>query len=139
MNSVALWLVLGATVAVAVALYLKQTRESFTRNSDLDTIILQLRDAFPVVERLNFYEGDKSYTINKENVYICMRDEHGQYYDRNFLVYVILHEISHALCDEIGHTEKFMQIFQQVLTQATAMGVYDPTGRKIDNYCNYRK
>lgn len=128
-----------AVALVVVAVALGCTRETFVRNSDLDTIVAQLRPHFPVVERLSFYEGDKSYTINKENVYICMRDERGEYYDRNFLVYVVLHEISHALCDEIGHTDKFLQIFNQVLARAAALGVYDPAARKVDNYCNYRK
>lgn len=126
-----------AAAAVAVKMYAR-SRESFVRNEDLDALVLQLRDAFPVVERLNFYEGDKSYTINKKDVYICMRDEHGAYYDRNFLTYVMLHEISHALCDEIGHTPKFLAIFQQVQDRAAALGVFDPHGKKIHNYCNYK-
>jgi hypothetical protein len=131
---------LVAVIVVAVAgLMSIRTRESFVRNSDLDMIVMQLREAFPIVEKLNFYEGDKSYTINKQDVYICMRDENGGYYDRNFLIYVMLHEISHALCDEIGHTQKFLDIFQQVQDRAAKLGVFNPHGRKIHNYCQYRR
>ena len=132
--------VVVTAIAVIVALVnmFRKSRESFVRNEDLDALVLRLRDAFPVVESLNFYEGDKSYTINKKDVYICMRDEHGEYYDRNFLTYVMLHEISHALCDEIGHTQKFLDIFQQVQERAAALGVFNPHGKKIHNYCNYK-
>lgn len=138
------WVVGLALVAVVVALGVfamkdRSTRETYIRNGDLDDIIAELYTVSPVVKDLNFYEGDKSYTINKKNVYICMKDENGEYYDRNFLIFVILHEISHALCDEIGHTDKFMHIFQQVLERAAQLGVYDPDGKKIVNYCNYRK
>ena len=51
-----------------------------------------------------------SYTINKKHVYICMHDKHGEYYDRNMLIYVLIHELAHVICDEIGHTDKFNQI-----------------------------
>jgi hypothetical protein len=138
-NVVVISVIVLVVVAIVVSLLYTNTRESFVRNEDLDMIVMQLREAFPVVEKLNFYEGDKSYTINKQDVYICMRDENGGYYDRNFLVYVVLHEISHALCDEVGHTQKFLDIFQQVVDHAAKLGVYDPRGRKIQNYCNYRK
>ena len=138
-NTLVMVIVAVAVVVVALSLLYTNTRESFVRNEDLDMIVTQLREAFPVVDRLNFYEGDKSYTINKQDVYICMRDEHGGYYDRNFLVYVVLHEISHALCDEVGHTQKFLDIFQQVQDHAAKLGIYDPHGRKIHNYCNYKK
>ncbi len=126
-------------VIVVIGYEMYSTRESFVRNADLDIIVADIRKVSPVVDTLQFYEGDKSYTINKKDVHICMKDENGRYYDRNFLIFVILHEISHALCDEIGHTEKFGQIFDQVLKRAAVLGVYDPTKKKVENYCNYRK
>lgn len=137
--------VLGLTiVAVVTALVVYTvrhlaTREPYVRNSDLDGIVAELYAAFPAAKSLNFYEGNKSYTLNKKDVYICMKDEHGDYYDRNFLVFVILHEISHALCDEIGHTDKFMRIFHDVVARAAALGLYDPDAPKVVNYCNYSK
>lgn len=132
-------LVIIAIVALLGFILYTQTKETFIQNKDLDNIIRNLVQIDPIVKRLNFYEGEKSYTINKKNVYICMRDENGRYYDRNFLVFVILHEISHALCDEIGHTQKFMDIFADLIERASRMGLYDKNGRKIENYCNYRK
>ena len=66
-----------------------------------------------------------------------MRDENGKYYDKNFLVFVIIHEISHAMCNEIGHTKKFIDIFEHNLNKAIKLGIYDPTKKKVENYCNY--
>lgn len=125
-------------ILVLLVTYYTYTKENFVRNNELDNIVENLKKVFPIVENLNFYEGDKSYTINKKNVYICMKDENSRYYNRNFLIFVILHEISHALCDEIGHTDKFSRIFQQVLQKAAVNGLYDPNGKKVVNYCNYK-
>lgn len=109
----------------------------YTINDDLTSIVSDIYTAFPIINNLNFYEGNKSFTINKKDVYICMRDKNGKYYDRNFLIFVILHEISHAMCDEIGHTSKFIEIFEKNLDKAAKMGIYDPMKKKIENYCNY--
>lgn len=129
---------IAVAVVFVLVLSMSKTRESYTDDL-LNHLVARLRPVTPVVEGLNFYEGEKSYTINKKDVYICMKDENGQYYDPNFLTFVILHEISHALCDEIGHTPKFMDIFEQVLQRAAQLGIYDPNAPKIANYCNYRK
>ena len=55
-----------------------------------------------VVDQLRFFEGDKSYTIDKKYVFLCKRDKKtGEQYHNNQLVLVLIHEISHALCDEV--------------------------------------
>jgi hypothetical protein len=43
------------------------------------------------------------------------------------LTYVGLHELAHVLCDEVGHTAKFYQIFDELLDKAHQMGLYDPS------------
>ena len=47
-----------------------------------------------------------------------MQNEKGKYYTDNTLIYVILHEVAHVLCDEIGHTEKFQNIHQELIDKA---------------------
>lgn len=90
-----------------------------------------------LVQSLYFYEGDKSYTINKHKIYLCLKDEYDQYYDFNMLVYVAIHELAHVKCPEIGHTELFYQIFDKLLKQAAHMGIYDPNKPIIKNYCGH--
>lgn len=90
-----------------------------------------------IINKLKFYKGTKSYTINKRKVYLCMKDEHGSYYDTNMLVYVALHEIAHCVCDEIGHTDKFHSIFNQILNEASIKGLYDPKKPLVQDYCEY--
>ena len=93
--------------------------------------------------RLEFYHDTKSFTINKQQVHLCLKDEHGNYYDENMLLYVALHELSHVICDEIGHTPKFWAIFDKVLEKAskiidpeTGVPIYDPNGPIVQDYCD---
>lgn len=97
----------------------------------------QLRPLHGSVDKLKFFEGKKSYTINKKKVYLCLKDENGEYYDYNMLMYVALHELSHVICDEIGHTPKFHRIFEQLLKQAEEIKIYDSSIPIIKNYCGH--
>lgn len=89
--------------------------------------------------RLKLYEDDKSYTINKKKIYLCLKDDKNKYYPINMLMYVSIHELAHVLCDEVGHTKKFQQIFSDLLEKATKLGIYDPKIPVIQNYCGYNK
>lgn len=82
-------------------------------------------------------KGDKSYTINKEDIYLCLKDENNQYYHDNMLIYVLLHEISHSICDEVGHTEKFHILFNALTKKAVELGIYDDKIPLIRDYCLY--
>ena len=53
------------------------------------------------------------------------------------LMYVLAHEVSHALSDSVGHTEEFHNIFNDLLNIAVKKGIYDPTIPVITDYCEY--
>lgn len=90
-----------------------------------------------VMNEINLYRGSKSYTINKEKVYMCLKDEYGQYYSENMLIYVLAHELSHVLSESIGHTEEFHRIFEDLLVELTDAGVYDPSQQIVSDYCDH--
>lgn len=88
-----------------------------------------------IMQEIKLDEGTKSFTINKKNVFLCLNDKHGKYYDINSLMYVALHEISHVICTEIGHTALFTKIFKSILQHASNLNLYDPSKPFIKNYC----
>jgi hypothetical protein len=101
--------------------------------------IMTLQTKRRIQNEISLSKGNKSYTINKEDIYLCLKDENGKYYDDNMLIYVLLHEISHSVCDEIGHTEKFNKIFHAFVKKAVELKIYDNTVPLIRNYCLYNK
>lgn len=90
-----------------------------------------------IIENIKIYKGDKSYTINKEKIFLCLKDEHNNYYNKNILMYVLGHEISHVLSESIGHTDEFHDIFQDLLVKMTQLGMYNPSIPIDQNYCNH--
>ncbi len=98
-----------------------------------------LQPVFPDLDNVILLRGKKSYTINKKRIHMCLKDENGNYYDKNMLTYVLLHELAHVRCDEIGHTEKFHHIFEQMLSVAEKNGVYNSNIPTIKDYCEYAK
>lgn len=94
--------------------------------------VLNNRD---IMKEINLYRGEKSYTINKENVYMCLKNNDGDYYDMNTLIYVLAHEIAHVVCEEIGHTDKFHRIFEALLKELTSEGIYNPNLKVKNDYC----
>ena len=122
---------------------LMEIRDNYeNKNEDPYTLVLveKIRCIDPMVDAiiddLRFFEGDKSYTIDKKYVFLCKRDKKtGEQYHNNQLILVLLHEISHALCDEVGHTPKFDAIFEYLLEKAICAGIYDDSIPHVDGYC----
>ena len=54
-----------------------------------DPVLNKLKDTLCVLDHrlkdIQLYPASKSYTINKKNIYICMKDKDGQYYNTNCL------------------------------------------------------
>jgi hypothetical protein len=128
-------------IVVVVIVFFVLTRfvEEFKKEDPmLHTIRNKIRPLHPeMVDHITLLEDTKSYTINKKKVYLCLKDENGEYYDDNMLVFVAIHELAHVICDEIGHTDKFQSIFQDLLNKAADLNIYDPSVAPIQNYCEY--
>lgn len=124
----------------AIILYLVTSVEMFTGEQDVlvEELAEQLRILDERFSNIDIFEGRKSYTINKQKVYICVKDKNGRYYPRNHLVYVMCHELAHVICPEFNHTPKFRQIFQELLTKAEHHGLYDSRIPPLKNYCGHK-
>lgn len=146
--------ILITIVIIIIILYIitKQIRETHSQN---DPVLKEINKIFTeffnkdrywnypldklnnnnIMDKVILYRGKKSYTINKRKIYLCLKDEEGSYYTLNMLVYVMAHEISHAICDEIGHTEKFHRIFEALLEELIKDGLYNPNIPVNSKYC----
>ena len=113
----------------------------FEKYTEDDPMLIDIRKtlepAFPDINTVILLRGRKSYTINKKKIHICLKDQKGNYYDKNMLIYVTLHELAHVRCDEVGHTEKFHRIFEDILNEAYAKKVYNPHIPIVKDYCEY--
>lgn len=87
-------------------------------------------------QEITIQEGKQSFTENKKNIFLCMRDRTGNVYDFNSLMYVLLHEISHVINDELHHTQKFKNIFSELLKHAENLGYYNSNIPFESKYCN---
>jgi len=139
--SIVLGTILFILLACKILYEIQDNYENQMEDDDVLALVEQVRNVDPsvnkIVDRLKFFEGRKSYTINKTYVHICKKDKNGKLYARNQLVLVLLHEIAHALCDEVGHTDKFNRILDDLLEKAAKKGVYDPSIPNIPDYCEY--
>jgi hypothetical protein len=114
---------------------IKNRLEIFFANKKDWTGPLSVLNEKNFMKNITFFRGEKSYTINKKQVYICLKDQTGEYYDDNTLYYVVCHEISHVICDEIGHTEKFYLIFNALLSKMEESGIYNYNIPIKHDYC----
>ncbi|ABF82072.1 hypothetical protein MIV042R [Invertebrate iridescent virus 3] len=90
-----------------------------------------------IFNNLKIVEDQESYTLNKKIIHLCTRDLRSKrYYDKNTLMFVVLHELAHVLCRDIGHTDNFSTINQALLDYAIARGYYDPRKPFVKNYCS---
>jgi hypothetical protein len=89
-----------------------------------------------ILKNLVMVEDNESYTINKKIIHLCTKEPRsGKYYDKNTLMFVVLHELAHVICDDIGHTENFLIINNALLNHAINHGFYDSSKPFIENYC----
>lgn len=117
---------------------LHELREIFSKFFNQDKYWggkLQALNKRDIMKETDLFRGNKSYTINKERVFLCLRDENGEYYPLNMLIYVLAHEYSHVICESIGHTDEFHAIFEELLVELADAGIYDPSQTIDQNYC----
>lgn len=132
-------------IALFISLYIifSQIIDGYITEQDplLTELQSQLSVLHPRFQNLKLYEGRKSYTLNKNRIYICLKDRDGRYYNRNMLVYVICHEYAHLLCPEVdsteNHGELFFKIFDEILYDAEKRGLYNSKIPILLDYCGH--
>jgi len=138
---------LGIVIVLVVLLWVPNisNRETFcgpTCQEDLRVIEHLksiLRSIAPEIVNYNIQPGDESVTVNKENIYICLRDpKNNQLYPLDILLFVTLHEFAHVLSKTYStksHNGEFKTNFNNLLKQAYTKNFLTSTIVIPDDYC----
>jgi hypothetical protein len=150
MNSVLVIILILVLCCFSIFLYHygKKTVAYFTNG------VKETLEAREVIDRLNkkildngilpskyrnipIHEGKKSYSVDKDSIYLCMRDKDKVFFDDNTLMYVLLHEYAHCVCKDCkNHDKKFEETLDNLVDLATKAGIYNPSAPPKTNYCS---
>jgi hypothetical protein len=136
MHSLLLFFILWGLV-IAAYFYLNITETYYDPLiAEIQAIMIKVD---PRAKNITYSASTSSYTINKTNTYLCLKDKNtNKHYDFSMLLYVALHELAHSISVSIDpdHTGKeFNDNFIMLKLKAKDLGYYDPN-MKIDyNYC----
>lgn len=114
-------------------------RPLFESNIEYDGLLQKMNQLN--LDQLEIFEGNKSYTLEKQKIYLCLKKQDGNYYNESMLTHVLLHELSHMICDsmdEVTHSQKFYDTFQRLLDVSKQLGVYDSDDELafiVHDYC----
>lgn len=89
------------------------------------TKILNKTGAYLINEPLPIHivkSRDRTYTINKQKIYIVLEKPNGEKYNRDTLLFVLLHEIAHILSPDEHHTQEFHRIEKRLHSAAIDLG-----------------
>ena len=84
------------------------------------------------LRKININESNQSFTLDKKNIFLKLKNDKGEYYNINTLMFVLLHEFTHVVCSETGHTKLFSNIFSKLLKKAILVKEYQL--ESIENY-----
>jgi len=129
------------TIAICILLYaLLKWAKALKRGHDplIERLKFDLIQIHPKAKELNYFACDSSYTEDKKDMCLCLKDDKGVYYPYNMLIYVAIHELAHAVSKSVdeSHTGKeFLTNFDELLNKASSLGLYNPKEPLVYNYC----
>ncbi len=118
--------------------YLNENSSKFPDYASYITDLVKRTTVIYIMETPNDEEYT-SYTVNKgEKIVFCIREKLlNSIHDINIIMYVVLHEMAHVACPEIGHTKLFSKIFKFLLVEGSKLNIYVITdySKNPINYC----
>lgn len=136
-------LVLAADLLAETTVKMKQLVAHMGKTYPNDEMVERLVSGFnpkKITETLPTSEYT-AYSENKgEKIAFCLdtkKNGVGKMIDKNTLMFVAIHEMSHVACISVGHTTEFWTIFKQLLEEAVEIGIYIPEDYKKNprSYC----
>lgn len=98
-----------------------------------------LKSVAPDAPNYDIQPGAESVTVNKENIYICLRNPNsGELYTFDVLLYVTLHELAHVISKTFStksHNNEFKNNFMKLLKRAYEKNLLSSNVSVPDDYC----
>ena len=132
-----MYIIFSFVVIVIIYFIYNNQKESY--DPILDEIHSRLKIIHPKGNQIKLYKGNKSYTVNKKHIYLCLKDENDNYYNINMLMYVALHELAHVIDDVVdtNHRPEFFKILDNLILKADELDLYDKNFKPFRDYCNH--
>ncbi len=93
----------------------------------------------PNFVNLDIVPGYESSTYDKRKISLCIKDPNNSiYYDKDVLIYVLLHEIAHLKSKSYStssHNREFIDNFEKLLNEAYRKQLINPNLYVPSNYC----
>lgn len=102
--------------------------------------VLRLVNSIDIENGINenvFNPFHSSYTLNKNEIGLCLRSSNGDFHELNKLFFVLLHELAHMMSESIGHTEEFWNNFKLLLRISIENGLYQKMNVDQSNPTEY--
>jgi len=129
--------------------YLRNTAYNLVSNLNINNnIYIKYKDRFIKLKNMiktisinekPLLDSNTSYTINKgEEMILCLKSKKtNKFHDINDIIYILIHELSHIVCPEKGHTEFFYNINKFLLNEAIQLKIYKKINYKLNpiEYC----
>lgn len=131
-------LLISLVIVFIICFYTLNYKKKVNQDPLLKKIKYDVSQLDSRLSKVLFFSSDESYTEDKNKIFLCLKDVDGKYYDYNMLIYVAIHECSHALTDviDVEHTSpQFKGMFENLLTKAYHLKIYDPNKSLVTNYC----
>lgn len=100
----------------------------------LERIKDDLTKIIPQTQSLEFYESVQSFTIDKKKIYLSLRNHFGEFYDYDELLYVAIHELTHAIIPDVGHTPFFKVKMSQLHQKALNLNIMSELKKPPSDY-----
>jgi len=110
-------------------------RQVLSMDHDDDETLNNMLRHRDVYNEFTMREGGRSYTENKKRIVLCLRKSSDEFYSWNSLMFVLMHELAHVICDELHHTDKFHRINRALMRRAEKLGYYNSKIPFESSYC----
>jgi len=128
---------------ISISIFISLTLLVNTTEAYSDPKINEIRNILMSIDpeltkKLHIQASNKSFTEDKRDMYLCLRDQYGKYYPDNMLAYVAIHELAHAKSKDVDTQHvgrEFRDNFENYLKIAESKGLFDPAKGLVEEYC----